>query len=420
MTFTHALSRCSDVDLQNRSTPSAPDVVRSSESPRIYGLDILRAFSIFTVIYAHGHQWVAPYVNNTLYALPLCDGVTIFFVLSGFLIGNIIIRMASEGRTSPHDLLNFLRRRWLRTVPNYALVLLTLLLLTLAMGRTVPEGVSRYVFFFQNFASERPAFFPESWSLPVEEWFYLLFPLMLFALLPYMRLSKALMLCLAAFILCPTLLRIYRVEALQPGDIAAWSAHVKMQVVTRLDSIAYGVVVAVLLRRYGHISMPLRKMLFAGGVALFLFDKVQLYAVGNPTYIGHFTLLVETIAAALLIPFLCTIETGKGWAYRLLTCTSKISYSLYLVHLSLVAQFFVPVVSSVFGFGDGLSAGVLRYAVYVVASVGIALALYRYYEKPILRLRDKRWPDSAVARSRVTALQEPAFDLVPGRQSHVS
>src|SRR5690606_23169927 len=72
------------------------------------------------------------------------------------------------------QLLHFWKRRWFRTLPNYFLVLLV----SLFVYRNTLSGipVHHYFFFLQNFTSEIPRFFVESWSLSIEEWFYLLLP----------------------------------------------------------------------------------------------------------------------------------------------------------------------------------------------------------------------------------------------------
>ena len=307
----------------------------SGNKGRIYGLDILRAYSIFTVVYAHGYDWISAYVAPVLYTLPATDGVTIFFILSGFLIGNIILRMVAERRTSFGDLLNFLRRRWLRTIPNYMLVL-AILLGYGGLHATLPDSAPSYLLFLQNFAWPQPDFFPESWSLAVEEWFYLLFPLVLFASLLVANSGRAQVACLAIFIILPPLLRFYRVE-MGARDLVDWTAQVKMQVLTRLDSIAVGVAVAWLLKRNPTLSSAWRRTLFAAGIVLFVFDKIAIYGANSAVYVHHFTLPIETFAAALLLPYLCTVTSGSGGVYRAVTFTSKVSYALYLVHLSLAA-----------------------------------------------------------------------------------
>src|SRR5205085_5698906 len=82
---------------------------------RIYGLDILRAVAILLVIYAH---WIV-HVGSEIFNLG--DGVAIFFVLSGFLIGKILFSIINK-RFAFRDLINFWIRRWFRTLPAYFFV----------------------------------------------------------------------------------------------------------------------------------------------------------------------------------------------------------------------------------------------------------------------------------------------------------
>ena len=362
------------------------------ESRRVYGLDILRAYSIFTVVYAHGYDLVQQHVNVATYMLPATDGVTLFFVLSGFLIGNIILRHVEEGKTSFPDLMNFWRRRWLRTIPNYVLVLTVLVATALGVGVPLPDKIPLYYLFLQNFTTPHPAFFSEAWSLAVEEWFYLLFPLGLFCALRFARTLPAEVVLIGAFIFLPALLRLWRVETMDPRDLATWVGTVKFQVLTRLDSIIYGVLAALLLRRFSAIRAGWRRGLFAAGISLFLFDKAQLYIVAAPNYAYHFTLWVETIAAALLLPQLVSIRTGSGPTFRLVTFTSKISYAIYLAHLSIVLLILVPAIAQYANLGMDGADSLAKYVVYWALAFGLATIIYRFYEQPILRLRDRFWP----------------------------
>src|SRR4051794_25447542 len=89
---------------------------------RVYGLDILRALAILEVVYAHAFRF-------TDSRLPfLYDGVGIFFVLSGYLIGGILLKTINTTEFRKENLLKFWYRRWWRTLPAYYFVLVSIIL----------------------------------------------------------------------------------------------------------------------------------------------------------------------------------------------------------------------------------------------------------------------------------------------------
>src|SRR3546814_20945662 len=98
-----------------------------------------------------------------------------FFALSGFLIGRIIIADVLSDR-SASGLWRFWAKRWLRTLPAYFLTLFVLYRIT----GVSPSAAMAHATFIQNLLPHlRDAFFGVSWSLSVEEWFYFLTPIAL-------------------------------------------------------------------------------------------------------------------------------------------------------------------------------------------------------------------------------------------------
>ena len=152
-------------------------------SKRIFGLDLMRAIAISGVLFTHLF-WVFPDAPSYLHQLGSVSGfmgVEIFFVLSGFLIGRILYRIFVRPDHHPGHWLYFLFRRWFRTLPNYFLVLLVNILIVLYLGRALPDSLVRYFFFLQNAWSGMDIFFTESWSLPIEEFAYIIGPIVLFS-----------------------------------------------------------------------------------------------------------------------------------------------------------------------------------------------------------------------------------------------
>src|SRR5262249_41446351 len=150
-------------------------------------LDVLRGFAILAVMFHH--------IGKDVPALHLegigrygWTGVDLFFVISGFLITRILM----EAKTKPHYFRNFYARRVLRIWPMYfALLLFAFALLPLAMptlrARIFAEAHpwQAYLFFVQNlFSVKEIAFGPVgvTWSLAIEEQYYLLWPLLVLLL----------------------------------------------------------------------------------------------------------------------------------------------------------------------------------------------------------------------------------------------
>ncbi|KNB60135.1 acyltransferase family protein [Chryseobacterium sp. Hurlbut01] len=94
---------------------------------RIFGLDILRAAAILFVMITHTNNFMLRDIY--FYAKMIYDGVGIFFVLSGFLIGRILIIQLEEHQCNMKNLLHFWMKRWSRTLPNYFLFLFLLIII---------------------------------------------------------------------------------------------------------------------------------------------------------------------------------------------------------------------------------------------------------------------------------------------------
>jgi peptidoglycan/LPS O-acetylase OafA/YrhL len=368
---------------------------------RVYGLDVLRASAILFVVYTHLiYEFVSEFVqSDTLHILriPIIDGVTLFFVLSGFLIGGILIRQyESENSIGVGFLLTFWRRRWMRTLPNYYLVMgITYVALS---TQTDAISIVEYVFFIQNFNKPHPPFYPEAWSLSVEEWFYLLLPLTI-AVLHYSGLKKqyVVLSTVIAFILACTLFRLYRYLSYPDLiSISEWTGEFRKQVLMRLDAIAYGVLgvyVKIYLPRLWSRSSG---YLFLAGLLLiasskFYTDYVAYNIVdsGNTFQFGFFEnvvfFAVMPIGTLLLLPKLEALKPKYRAISRVITWISLISYSMYLLHLTPIITLLKKNIPS-----STLVDSMIVIPVYLFLVFGVSSLLYKYYEKPILLLRNRR------------------------------
>jgi peptidoglycan/LPS O-acetylase OafA/YrhL len=363
--------------------------VAEEPARRIFGLDLVRAAAIALVLAGHGASLLprdAP-GRRFLFDLGGFFGVELFFVLSGFLIGAILLRtLDADGPLLPR-LGTFWLRRWLRTLPNYYLFLALNAVLWGSVLDRRPFNPSS-LFFLQNFSRPLPAhYMNEAWTLAVEEWFYVTIPLTLVAAaaLPVRR-RTAFLVGIVAYIAAFTVLRVVAVQKVGVD----WTTGIRGIVIYRLDSIGYGVLLAFI----AHV-VPSRLQRAAGGLACVgallvlasVWLSVRRLATGRLPVVeaaGVFTL--TSLGLALTLPWLASVRSPGGWTQRIVRHVSETSYSMYLLHLSFVLPFTLWAVPQ--------EHTVLRGVVYLALTVAGATAVFRWFERPLMNLR----PGSALPR----------------------
>ncbi len=364
------------------------------DSERIFGLDVLRFFAIGFVVISHGLHYL-PYADFLLNFM--LDGVTLFFVLSGFLIGGILIKILNRKSFDKKALLNFWIRRWCRTLPAYFLVLVILLILDILFipGFSITHEF-RYFLFIQNFAFPHPEFFAEAWSLSIEEWFYLLIPIFLYVLISLMKrdVRSSVLLVIIFIILFTTLFRLYRYSVSDiPHDLNFWDLNFRKQVVTRLDSLMYGVLGAYIKYYYSKIWNSYKKKLFYVGLVLILISQlsfIELLSHAGDLFFSVFSFSVMSVGTLLLLPLLSTYKDGPSVISKPVTCISLISYSMYLVNLTFIQTWIIGrmfVHKHIFHYF--ISSSYVLFAVYLILCFILSFFLYKYFEIPTTQLRDK-------------------------------
>jgi len=352
---------------------------------RIFGLDVLRAFAIFSVLLSHSsfllneqwQKWIGWFVF---------DGVSMFFVLSGFLIGGILIKTLEKHGSGLSVLLNFWSRRWIRTLPNYFLVLGILTFGAWVYGSPI-DGTEflKFATFTQNLAWEHPNFYPEAWSLSVEEWFYLISPVMAFGLSKFLKVRRAVLLTIISVILGVTCFRFFRHLNVEVTSFEMWDVTFRKQVLTRLDAIMYGVLGAYL--KYYHNKNwnwnPLVCLITGLGVMIGvrLMSVLGYHQLG--TYLHVFVFSVGSIGTLLMLPFLDGWKQGNFLGAWMVTHVSLISYSLYLVNLMIVQHMILNQI----WFLDGSSW--YKFYCFWVLSFALASVMYKHFEVPAMQLREK-------------------------------
>jgi peptidoglycan/LPS O-acetylase OafA/YrhL len=354
---------------------------------RLPGLDLLRAVAIAWVMLFHsfivgglgeGWEWLSRYGWM---------GVDLFFVLSGFLIGSQVLAPLARGeRLSFRD---FYLRRAFRILPAFWVVLALYAALPALREAPGMEPWWKFAGFFMNvdidYTSNQA--FSHAWSLCVEEHFYLLFPLLAWALLRKPSMRKFIAVC-ASVVLAGVALR----SAVWLHDAAIdpprnWFVEdVYYPTWCRLDGLLMGIVLAALKvfrpQLWERLGSRANWGMFAGlatmVLALWLF-RARAGLLGNS--VGW---PVLSAGLAFLV-FAGAHRTGWVGRWRVpgMGWLAAVSYSLYLSHK--IAFHLVQA-----SFGDALAGrGLLAFAVYVVATLLAGALLHYAVERPFLALRDR-------------------------------
>jgi peptidoglycan/LPS O-acetylase OafA/YrhL len=317
--------------------------VPSSPAERVLGLDLLRALAVTAVAGAHGLPALYPHIPY-LWFLGGGGfvGVELFFVLSGFLIGGILIRSGERGELAePRGLGIFYVRRWLRTLPVFWVFLaINVLIMSRYHGVSLSWAeIAGHGFFIKNFHRIQLSFMPESWSLAVEEWFYLLFPAVLWLGLRLSKRFDLVFLATAALFLgFSTWLR--HAHALAEPT-SHWAQVQRCVVIYRFDALMFGILAAWLWRRSREALQRVRLPALAFGILLFLglyftqwtygasFEERNAADYFSQTH--RFTLL--SLAFALMLPAAASYSAQReGPCVRAIRAVALWSYVMYLLH----------------------------------------------------------------------------------------
>lgn len=348
----------------------------------------MRCLAIIFVVMVHGSMLEKADTNFPW--IRFIDGVELFFVLSGFLIGGILIRLFEEPKVFGwKELLNFWLRRWFRTLPNYYLVLI--LNIIIVYFGVIKEDFSqfnwKFFFFLQNFYEPFTDFFWESWSLSVEEWFYLLFPpllVLVFIVLDRFKVRKQIIVFCAIliFLIVPFLLRLFVASSFEVDEF--WlRVKIYKVVVFRLDSLALGLLAAFIKFYFPVFWHKSRNYAFLIGLAISYYILYTIW-LPNEFITKVFIIFFKSFGCVLLLPKFDSIKTAPIVVTRVVTHISLISYSMYLINLALVAEIIY------FDFPPtGPQSAWAMYFVYWFIVITVSTLMYKYYEKPIMKLRDR-------------------------------
>ena len=368
---------------------------------RMIQLDILRGIAILLVLFTH--NLVGPKDSGSLqpvlsYLRHLGPtGVDLFFVLSGFLVGGLLFK---ELRDTGHlDVGRFLIRRGFKIWPSYfvfiGFVFLWLIFIDRGSLFSSVRTLLPNLLHVQNyFGSPRE----HTWSLAVEEHFYLALPFLLLLLtsrkgskftsipaLPYVAVSL--------FILC-ALFRVFAYAERQPYN-PHFATHL------RIDSLFFGVMLAYFYHfKPQQLAFAARyrgKLIFLGSVLLLLFPAL---VIGRSKMVGPLGFVMLYVAYGCFLLALIYTEVGSGRLGRGLNSRvasavafiGYFSYPMYLWHIDATR----PVAALL---KSGALAGLppeLRwfsaFVLYVLMALAVAVPFGILLDKPSLALRDRLFP----------------------------
>ena len=353
-------------------------------------MDGLRGIAILMVVFSHVGETCSPTFLKWVWPLALFAdwdcGVTIFFVLSGYLITSILLREYDTiGRI---DMKAFYMRRILRIFPAFYLFLLFLIGLDLAGAIHLPA--SDFLFAGSHLINYSTAihlafhwpvetssdywFIGHFWTLSMEEQFYWMWPLTLTVLL-----RKRWWGVLAVVILALPLIRLTSYY-LCPG----LRGQLGMMLHTGSDGIFTGCLLAILLARRPPLGTKL--LLPAWGVAL-----VPVYIclvnplIGSVMPRGFGLLAGKTLLLVAIVLFLANVllQEGPNWYHRflenrVLVFLGRISYSLYLWQQVFLTTY------------DKTWLG--KFPINLAMAILVGWLSYRFVEQPFIRLKDRFSP----------------------------
>ncbi|WMJ74960.1 acyltransferase [Cytophagaceae bacterium ABcell3] len=356
--------------------------IRGNYQKRNFGLDCLRAYAIFLVVSGHGGFML----NNTiLEGFPwfrIVDGVELFFVISGFLTGSILLKYyKDEDKSKLQSTLTFWKRIALKTLPCYYLLLFVNFILVKygIINGDLKQFTLHFFVFTHNLTGPFHDFFWESWSLAVQEWFYLLIPILIASALLFLHLRKAFLAIVLLLLIFPLAYRVY----ISPLEVNGfwWDVTFRKTVLTRLDSLGYGALAAWI--KFYYREKWTEKKTIAAIIGILLLSSRFFPFKPYEFYHKTFSFSITSAGTLLLLPFAESFRTAKGRLKGIITHISLISYPMYLINLGLLSQ----VISNNFP-PQNPSEGLLMYAIYWILTIIISTLLYKYFEKPFTDLKD--------------------------------
>lgn len=336
---------------------------------RVESLDWLRALAIVLVVIGHSNHAMAP-------GGPV--GVSVFFALSGYLIASILLR---DGMLMPRNLAVFFVRRVARIYPLYLFTIAAMCLYFYVKAKPELGHITPYLWNILILRGDADAWvgysFGVLWTLRVEFWFYLTFPIILM-LGVLTRQILLVFLVAAGFSL-----------AAKAGYIWPPLWHFMGNTALYYDHFLAGAAVAALLELDAVPKWLRSQRLWMVGAGLLFCAAVMPYP-GARNLIWYAQSLAATVGTALLIMYWRLYPPQQS--LPAIAFVGRISYSMYLVHAVLLDV--LPIRSNI--------------PCFLIVVLLLSTCTYVFIEQPVIRFAHRRFRFSRHAATRDPMVPAPA------------
>jgi peptidoglycan/LPS O-acetylase OafA/YrhL len=354
---------------------SLPSQLESKLSQsHIPALDGLRAVAVFLVILAHFGFGLVPGAH----------GVMIFFVLSGFLITWLLLK--ENERFGTVSLAGFYRRRTLRIFPAFYVYWFIVVALLVGTGRSVlwSHAWSALTYtsnYYSAINGDPNNGFSHTWSLAIEEQFYLLWPFVFLMLRGNLKRMTVFLIGLIGAVWAYRCLLCFGFHVDQAYIYAAFD--------TRLDELMVGCLLAVLLKK--EALSPLWRAVSSSAFSpLVTLGVLAISIYGGELYIARYRDVVgfalEPLLVAVLVVQLISLSSTRLWGWTewgVVRFLGRISYSLYLYQ-----QLTLHAVRKALG----AYPVILQLTIAILVTMALAILSHYLIERPFLRVRFRPRP----------------------------
>lgn len=360
---------------------------------RVQQLDVLRGIAILLILGRHTQELPPNLPSLIRVVLTVWQnigwmGVDLFFVLSGFLVTGLIL--AEQTKSGRFDAKRFLIRRGFKIYPSYYILLATSWLVLAHSSHYAPFTGLAQALFIQNYYPGGGNYpIGHTWSLAVEEYFYLLLAIVGIFLHKKFGYKAFLAICFIGVTTIPIVRAVTfgRTMSMMPNHLT----HL------RIDALLWGALLAYMYHFYRpqveQFFQTKRRLCTTAAIALLLpsalygFQTMWLFSLG---------LAFEQIAFCLIIMLMLVNLKARGGIFGFLSAIGIYSYSIYLWHGPVGKLCYWRILPQ--------ELFMVQLLIYWTVSVLVGIAMAKIIEIPALRLRDKYFPRAEERTSKQPAM----------------